>query len=110
MSHKRLEEVIFTGLRNYLLDPELLDVFGQEYARELAAARKEQRAKRGDLEQELTRVVAKRNKLIEVIGAGAVEASEVKPDLDAAIQRRDAIQAELARAEFRTEAHRARHE
>ncbi|MBX9746305.1 MAG: recombinase family protein [Hyphomonadaceae bacterium] len=99
MSHKRLEEVIFTGLRNYLLDPELLDVFGQEYARELAAARKEQRAKRGDLEQELARVVAKRNKLIDVIGTGAVEAAEVKPDLDAAIQRRDAIQAELARGD-----------
>lgn len=99
MSHKRLEEVIFTGLRNYLLDPQLLDVFGQEYAQELAAVRKERRAKRSDLEQELTRVVAKRNKLIEVIGAGAVEASEVKPDLDAAIQRRDAIQAELASAD-----------
>ena len=98
MSHRRLADVIFTGLRNYMLDPGLLDVFGQEYARELAAVRKEQRAKRSDLETELARVVAKRNKLIEVIGAGALEASEVKPDLDAAIQRRDAIQAELARA------------
>ena len=62
MSKTRLEEVIFLGLRNYLLDPELLDVFGQEHARELVAAGKEQRAKRSDLEQELARVVAKRNK------------------------------------------------
>ncbi|MDX2277380.1 MAG: recombinase family protein [Hyphomonadaceae bacterium] len=99
MSRARLEDVIFMGLRNYLLDPALLDTFGKEYARELIAARKERRSKRSELEQELAKVVAKRNKLIEVIGAGAVEASEVKADLDAAIQRRDAIQAELARAD-----------
>ena len=99
MSRLRLEDVIFMGLRNYLLDPQLLDVFGLEYAREVAAVRKERRGRRGELEQELARVVAKRNKLIEVIGTGAVEASEVKPDLDAAIQRRDALQAELASAD-----------
>lgn len=99
MSKTRLEEVIFLGLRNYLLDPELLDMFSQEYERGLAAARKKRRANRSALEQELAKVVAKRDKLIEAISAGMIDAREVKADLDAAIRRRDAVQAELAGAE-----------
>jgi site-specific DNA recombinase len=100
MSKTRLEEVIFLGLRNYLLDPELLDVFSSEYQRALAAARKALRSNRSVLEQELNKVVAKRDKLIEAIGAGAVDAREVKADLDAALNRRDAIKAELAAADI----------
>ncbi len=99
MSKTRLEEVIFLGLRNYLLDPELLEAFSQEYERGLVAARKERRANRSALEQELNKVMAKRDKLIEAISTGAVDAREVKADLDAAITKRDAIQAELAGAD-----------
>jgi site-specific DNA recombinase len=99
MSKTRLEEVIFLGLRNYLLDPELLDVFSQEYQRGLVAARKERRANRSALEQELSKVIAKRDKLIEAISTGAVDAREVKADLDAAVKWRDAIQAELTEAD-----------
>lgn len=99
MSKTRLEEVIFLGLRNYLLDAELLDVFSQEYERGLVAARKERRATRSALEQELSKVIAKRDKLIEAISTGAVDAREVKADLDAAVKKRDSIQAELAGAD-----------
>ena len=99
MSKTRLEEVIFLGLRNYLLEPELLDVFSAEYERAMRAARRQLRANRTALEQELNKVVAKRDKLIEAIGLGAVDAREVKSDLDAAINKRDAIQAELAGVE-----------
>ncbi|MBY0566051.1 MAG: recombinase family protein [Hyphomonadaceae bacterium] len=100
MSKTRLEEVIFLGLRNYLLDPELLDAFSTEYRRALAAAQKAVRSNRSVLEQELNKVVAKRDKLIEAIGAGAVDAREVKADLDAAVKRRDAIKAQLAAADI----------
>lgn len=99
MSKTRLEEVICLGLRNYLLDPELLDVFSTEYRRALSAAQKAVRSNRSVLEQEFNKVVAKRDKLIEAIGAGAVDAREVKADLDAALNRRDAIKAELAAAD-----------
>lgn len=34
MSKKRLEEVVLLGLQSHLLDPALLDVFAQQYARE----------------------------------------------------------------------------
>ena len=43
--------------------------------------------------------MAKRDKLIEAISTGAVDAREVKADLDAAITKRDAIQAELTGAD-----------
>lgn len=99
MSKTRLEDVIFLGLRDYLLAPELLDVFAEEYERGLIAARKARRANRSALEQDLAKVMAKRDKLIEAISTGAVDAREVKADLDAAIAKRDAIQAELAGAD-----------
>lgn len=103
MSRTRLEEVVFLALSSYFLDPELLNVFCTEYARGLAAARKSRSSHVARLEQELSKIVAKRNKLVEAIASGAVEASEVKGELDAAIKRRDAIQAELVSVDLKPE-------
>ena len=86
-----IEQTVLGGLKRDLMRPDLVEAFCEEYARRTNALRKARFAKIHRLKDELTKLEADKENIIEAIKSG-IPASEVKASLDKVINRREEIE------------------
>jgi DNA invertase Pin-like site-specific DNA recombinase len=93
------EQRVLSGLKERLLDPELVKVYVEEYQRERARRTADARRQAGRLERKQADASAKIDRLVAAIAAGAGEFIEVREALAAAKVDLAAAQEQLAEIE-----------
>jgi DNA invertase Pin-like site-specific DNA recombinase len=93
-----IEQTVLGGLKCDLMRPDLVEAFCEEYARHTNTLRKARFTKIHRLKDELTRLEADKENIIEAIKSG-IPASEVRASLDKIIKRREEIEAFLLEQE-----------
>jgi site-specific DNA recombinase len=91
-----LERRVLAGLKDRLLDPELVSICVKEYHEQHVRARRDESAKRAKLERKLADVAGKVDRFVAAIGSGAGGIEEIVQALAKARAERSAIQRELA--------------
>lgn len=99
IGNKQLEERVKRGLREKILDPELVAIYVREYHLERAADAAASQKRRAKLERQLADTTARIERLVEAIACGGEEFAEIRDVLAKARATRDALQAELGEIE-----------
>ena len=95
ISTESYERRVLTGLRERMLDPELVEIFVSEYQAEYAKRSSQLRRERGSVERRLADASAKIERLVGAIASGAGSFDEVRDALAKARADRDAATAEM---------------
>jgi site-specific DNA recombinase len=94
-----LEDRVLSGLRERMLDPELVAIFVREYHDEHARRSIEARRSSAKLDRKVAEANAKIERLVAAISGGGAEFAEVKDALAQARADRDRAAAELLEIE-----------
>lgn len=95
IKREHVEERILNGLKNKLMDPEMLKEFVAEYQREWNRLHSEGTSARNSLERDLKKASAQIDKIVEAITAGMFHAS-MKSKMDDLEARKAELTAKLA--------------
>ncbi|WBH17052.1 recombinase family protein [Sphingomonas radiodurans] len=95
----QFERRVLAGLRERMLDPELVALFVREYHQEYARRSADTKRESTKLEKRVTDAAAKVQRLVAAIATGAGEFAEIREALTKAKADRDAATAELAEVE-----------
>ncbi|MDA3889191.1 MAG: recombinase family protein [Allgaiera sp.] len=95
ITRQDLEARVLHGLKDRLMEPELVTAFCEEYTAERNRLRAEAAGSRDRLEQELVRATRDHDKLVKAIIAG-IPPEEVKEPMAALSARRKTLEAQLA--------------
>ncbi|WP_375399081.1 hypothetical protein [uncultured Sphingomonas sp.] len=95
ISTESYERRVLAGLRERMLDPDLVEVFVAEYHEEYAKRSAKARRERGSVERRLANATATIDRLVAAIGAGAGTFDQFREALTKARDDRDAAMAEI---------------
>jgi site-specific DNA recombinase len=95
IKREALEELVLSGLRDHLMDPELCEIFAEEYTRHLNELRIAKNASISAAKTELDRIDREQEKLVDAICDG-VPASKVKDRMIALEARQKELEEKLA--------------
>ena len=93
-----LEDLVLDGLKSHLMDPDLCEVFAEEYARELSRLQRRSQSGRRVLVSERDRIEADLDKLVDALCAG-ISAERVKERMQILERRKDDLDQKLAQTE-----------
>ena len=93
-----LEDLVLDGLKSHLMDPDLCEVFAEEYARERSRLQQQSQSSRSALVSERDRIEADLDKLVDALCAG-VSAEPVKKRMQILEQRKANLDKKLAEVE-----------
>lgn len=99
IGNKPLEERVKRGLREQILDPELVAIFVKEYHLERASAAAATAKKRSRLERQLADTTARIERLVEAVACGGGQFAEIRDVLTKARATRSALEDELGELE-----------
>ncbi|WP_137899312.1 recombinase family protein [Sphingomonas sp. 2SG] len=99
VSTARYEDRVLHGLREQMLDPDLVAIFVKEYHEARARGLREERQNRTRYERRLAEASGKVDRLVAAISAGAGEFAEVREALQQARAERDGAQEALSEME-----------
>jgi site-specific DNA recombinase len=92
---ERFEERVLSGLKERMLDPQLVNTFVAEYHAEFGRRSAQQQRQNGQLEKKLAVANKKISNLLNAIEDGEMNYVEIKARLNAAREERDQLQHEL---------------
>jgi site-specific DNA recombinase len=92
---ERFEERVLSGLRERMLDPQLVNTFVAEYHSEFARRSAQQQRQNSQLEKKLADANTRIARFVNAIADGGQEFAEVREGLSAAREQRDRLQHEL---------------
>jgi hypothetical protein len=95
ISTKSYEQRVLAGLKDRMLDPEMVSIFVKEYHEERAKQAASSRREAATLNRRLAEATAKVDRLVAAIAAGAGEFQEVRDALTKAKADRDLAQSSL---------------
>ena len=86
IKQEALEEAVLGALRHHLMDPQICEIFCQEYTQHLNALRKERNALYGRYESELRKMEKDTRRIIDAVKAGFAN-PKLKAELDHIVER-----------------------
>ncbi len=92
---ERFEERVLSGLKERMLDPQLVNTFVAEYHAEFARRSAQQQRQNGQLEKKLADANGKITRLVNAIAEGGQEFAEIREALGIAREQRDRLQHDL---------------
>jgi site-specific DNA recombinase len=92
---ERFEERVLSGLKERMLDPQLVNTFVAEYHAEFDRRSAQQQRQNGQLEKKLSDANGKITRLVNAIADGGQEFAEIREALGIAREQRDRLQHDL---------------